>query len=248
MIMLAFRADLHIHTVISPCGDLEMSPRNIVDRAKAMGLDIIGVADHNCTKHAQLIQELAAREGIFTLMGAEITTREEAHCLCFVPDLSAIDKLQKFIEAKLPPIPLDTKYFGYQVVVNEQEEILEELPYLLITGLDASIEEVEAAVHGLNGIFIPAHINKDKFSVISQLGFIPFGLKYDALEITAKTTKAKFCASIPTLEPKTFVQCSDAHTIDAVGASFSNFYIEQPTFSEVRMALLQQEGRYVEIP
>ena len=39
--MNTYRADLHIHSVLSPCGDLEMSPRNIVAEAAQKGLDII---------------------------------------------------------------------------------------------------------------------------------------------------------------------------------------------------------------
>ena len=83
--MVEYKGDLHVHTVISPCGDLEMSPTNIVAKAKEVGLNIIGIADHNCTKHAPLIRKLAHKEGIFVLMGAEVTSREEAHCLAFFP-------------------------------------------------------------------------------------------------------------------------------------------------------------------
>ena len=81
--MKKYRADLHIHTVLSPCGDLEMSPVNIVQKAKERSLNILGISDHNSTLHAPLIKKLAAKEGILVLMGAEVTTKEEVHCLCF---------------------------------------------------------------------------------------------------------------------------------------------------------------------
>ena len=77
---MLFRADLHIHTVLSPCGDLDMSPRNIIAMAKQKKLDIIGITDHNSTRQAIIIQEKAQKEGIFVLAGVEISTREEAHC------------------------------------------------------------------------------------------------------------------------------------------------------------------------
>lgn len=41
------RADLHIHTCLSPCGELAMSPRAVVEAARAAGLDLIAVTDHN---------------------------------------------------------------------------------------------------------------------------------------------------------------------------------------------------------
>lgn len=246
--MNTYKADLHIHTVASPCGDLEMSPRSIVARAKKVGLDIIGIADHNCTKHAALVGRLALAEGIFVMMGAEITTREEAHCLCFLPDEERLGILQQYIEERLLQIPLDVDLFGYQVVVNEVDEILEELPYLLISSIDASIDEVEKFIHSLDGIFIPAHINKNKFSVISQLGFIPFDLRYDALEISRHTTQSLFCQSTPMLAPKTFIQSSDAHYIEDVGSAFTLFNLGELSFDEIRKALNGLDGRNVTIP
>lgn len=245
--MIEFKADLHIHTVISPCGDLEMSPSNIVAKAKDAGLRIIGIADHNCTKHGPLIRRLAAKEEIFVLMGAEVTTKEEVHCLCFFPDEISLNHFQQFIEAKLQRIPLDSKLFGYQVVVNEQEEIVEEIPYLLIAAIEAGVNEVEQITHDLGGLFIPAHVNKSKYSIISQLGFIPFDLNYDALEISFHTTKQKFCMDNPLLEAKTFIQSSDAHLIEGIGSAFTNFHIEQATFDEIKMALHNLQGRYVEL-
>jgi predicted metal-dependent phosphoesterase TrpH len=81
-----YKAGLHIHTVLSPCGDPDISPIKLVEQAKKAGLDIIGITDHNSTKHALLTRRIAARENIFVLCGAEITTKEEVHVLCFMPD------------------------------------------------------------------------------------------------------------------------------------------------------------------
>jgi PHP family Zn ribbon phosphoesterase len=246
--MIEFKGDLHIHTVISPCGDLEMSPSNIVAKARGVGLNIIGIADHNCTKHAALARTIAARYGIFVLMGVEVTTREEAHCLAFFPDEPSLDQFQSYIDQKLPAIPLDTKLFGYQVVVNEHEEILEELPYLLIAGLDASIDDIERKVHSLGGLFIPAHINKSKFSVISQLGFIPYDLQVDALEISVHISKAQLCEQYPALSSSTFIQSSDSHTLDCIGSAHTIFTLQELSFHEIRQALHNENGRIVRIP
>lgn len=245
--MIEYRGDLHIHTVISPCGDLEMSPTNIVAKAKEVGLNIIGIADHNCTKHAPLIRALAEKEGILVLMGAEVTTREEAHCLSFFPDEDTLAQFQEYLEEWLPHIPLIPDIFGYQVVVNEQEEILEELPYLLISGINASIEEVEQKVHSLGGLFVPAHINRKRNSIISQLGFIPSDLHFDALEISKHTTKDGYCQSYPYLAGNVFVQSSDSHFIDGIGSVWTTFYLNELTFDEIRQALHNENGRFVSI-
>ncbi len=62
--MQLYKADLHIHTVLSPCGDLDMSPQEIIRLAKERGLDIIGISDHNTTKHAPLAKKCGEQAGV----------------------------------------------------------------------------------------------------------------------------------------------------------------------------------------
>lgn len=236
-----------MHTVLSPCGDLEMSPVNIVQKAKERGIDILGITDHNSTLHAPLIKELAAKEGILVLMGAEVTTKEEAHCLCFFEDEKKLSEFQKYLDQHLPKIPNDSNKFGYQVVVNEKEEITDEIECLLISGLNQSIEEIERKVHELEGLFIPAHINKTMNSIISQLGFLPPDLNIDALELSQHITKEEFLKKNKYLSKHNFIKSSDAHYIENIGNVWTNFFVEDLTFEEVRKALRSEENRKIEI-
>ncbi len=178
--MRDFRADLHIHTLLSPCGDLSMSPAKIVSEAARKGIDIIGITDHNSTRHCRLVSRLAANSGIFTLMGAEVTTQEEVHCLAFFED-DKLDLLQDFLDSRLPDIKNDPLIFGDQVVIDEDEMIVYVEERLLISATKASLEEVGSFVHSNGGIFIPAHIDRMRNSIYSQLGFLPAGLQADAL-------------------------------------------------------------------
>lgn len=235
--MNIYRADLHVHTVLSPCGDLEMSPVNIVQQAKAKGIDILGVTDHNSTKHAPLIKKLATKEGIMVLMGAEVTTHEEVHCLCFFETEKQLFNFQNYLERYLPKIKNNVNKFGYQVVVNEQEEIIEEEENLLISGLDRSIEQIEQKVHSLNGLFIPAHIDKKRNSIISQLGFVPFDLKIDALELSIHTDKKAFLVKNKYLQNYRFIQSSDAHYIQDIGKIYTEFEMEELSFKALVKAL-----------
>lgn len=245
--MKKYRADLHTHTVLSPCGDLEMSPVNIVRIAKERGIDILGITDHNSTLHAPLIKELAAKEGIMVLMGAEVTTKEEAHCLCFFENEESLSEFQKYLDEHLPKISNDADKFGYQVVVNEDEEIIDEIECLLISGLNQSIEEIERKVHDLNGLFIPAHINKMMNSIISQLGFLPPDLNVDALELSHHISKEEFLKKNKYLSKYNFIKSSDAHYVENIGNTWTNFYLEELSFEEVRKALRSEEGRKIEI-
>ncbi|PXY01544.1 histidinol-phosphatase [Marinifilum breve] len=245
--MRKYRADLHTHTVLSPCGDLEMSPVNIVQKARERGIDILGITDHNSTLHAPLIKELAAKEGIMVLMGAEVTTKEEVHCLCFFEDEEKLSEFQKYLDQHLPKIPNDENKFGYQVVVNEKEEIVDEVECLLISGLNQSIEKIESKVHKLNGLFIPAHINKMMNSIISQLGFLPPDLNVDSLELSHHVTKEEFLKKNKYLSKYSFIKSSDAHYVENIGNTWTNFFMEDLSFEEVRKALRSEEGRKVEI-
>lgn len=246
--MIPFRADLHLHTVLSPCGDLEMSPSALVERAHLLGLNIIGITDHNSTQHARLIQELAAKKDIFTLSGAEVTSREEVHLLCFMPDGKRLDMLQEYIDTYLQKVENNVKFFGEQLIVNEHEEILEEEKYLLINAIDQDVNQISAFVLSNGGIFIPAHVDRQAFSLKSQLGFIPPDLIFDALEVSQHSTIEQILKQFPYLSESTFLRSSDAHFIKDVGSSFTNFYLEEATFEEIRWALNNQNGRYIEIP
>ena len=242
--MNTYRADLHVHTVLSPCGDIEMTPAFIIRQAKACGLDMVGITDHNSTLQCAEVRRIGEREGVFVLCGAEVTTQEEVHCLVFMEDPEKLNLFQTYLSRHLPSVKNKPELFGYQMVVNEQEEILYEAPYLLISALSQSIDQVEQEVHRLGGLFIPAHIDKQKDSLFSQLGFVPPDLQVDALEISYRTSVDK----LP-LQPKrySYISSSDAHYPNEFSRRQTLFHIESLTFDEIRKALHGIEGRSVEI-
>lgn len=230
------KADLHIHTVLSPCGDIEMTPLNIVRKAKECGIGIIGITDHNSTLNCAETMRIGKREGIFVLCGAEITTKEEVHVIVFA-DESNQELLQSYLENHIQKIPNDPDIFGYQLAVNEKEEVVAQVDYLLINALDQSIEEIEAFIHSIGGIFIPAHINKTQNSIYSQLGFMPPSLKPDAVEISAKCVKSVQTAMDKSLEKFNFVRSSDAHYIEDFGSVYSEINPESISFDAIKRAI-----------
>jgi len=236
------KADLHIHTVLSPCGDIEMTPAFIVAKAKEKGLGVIGITDHNSTLQCLEIKRIGEREGVFVMCGAEITTKEEVHVLAFVEGKKNLELLQDYLTLHIPKINNNVEVFGYQLVVNENEEIMREEQYLLISALDETIEQVEKFVHSLDGIFIPAHIDKRQNSVISQLGFLPPGLKVDALELTKFTDENKFILQNSYLKKYNFIKSSDAHIPGDFGEIYTELNIESPSFSAIKAALTKNNA------
>ncbi len=245
--MFRFKADLHTHTLLSPCGDLDMTPEYIIELALQKGVDIIGITDHNATRHCRLAEHYSSKRDIFVLCGAEVTTKEEAHCLAFFKTHELLDEFQAYLDEHLPNIPNSPDVFGDQVQIDEEDNIVYEEPKLLISGLDVSIEEINKKVKSLGGLFIPAHIDKPKNSVISQLGFIPFDLDYDAVELSKHGDKEKILAEHPYLKGKSFIRSSDAHFPNLVGTSTAIFEMETRSFDEIAMALHGEGGRSVKL-
>ncbi len=245
--MKFYKGDIHIHSVLSPCAELEMSPSNIILTAKEKGLDFIAVTDHNCTKQTQVTCEIGLKHGIFVLRGVEVTSKEEVHCLCFFENQETTNMFQVYIEEHQQKIPYNPKLLGYQVCVDESENIIEEIDYYLGMALNVGIDELSKTVHALNGIFIPAHINRSRYSLKSQLGFVPPDIDADAFEIFNRSNLGDFIKENTYLSGRSFIKNSDSHQLQQIGNSFSSYYIEEPSFQEFRMALARKNQRFVEI-
>lgn len=245
--MRNYRADIHIHTVLSPCGDFGMTPGNIIEKAGQKGLDIIGISDHNTTRHCALAQKMAKDSGIFVLNGVEINTREEVHCLAFFENLEKLEYFQEYIDNYLMVFPHNHEKMGDQVQIDENEMIVYREDRFLGASLTKSVNEIEREVHSLEGIFIPAHINRPGNSIYSQLGFIPDDLDCDAVEIRPDMRNdGRVEAFLENAKQKyAYVHSSDAHYLENIGQRISLFRIEKPGFNEIKLALHSLKGREV---
>ena len=238
------RADFHIHSVLSPCGSLEMSPADIVKAALAAGLDAAAVSDHNSAKNLRAFHDAAAGK-INILYGLEIQALSETHLLALFDQLETAEAFGDFIHTHLPDIPNDPEYFGDQVVVNADNTIAGFEEKLLIQSVDLDEEEIISEIHERGGLAFFSHIDRDTFSIISQLGFIPDDTAVDGVEISSALsidearTLYKQYAHIP------FIANSDAHYLRDVGRSCTIYEIEKFTLDEIRMALRGEEGRRV---
>jgi hypothetical protein len=245
--MNTYKADLHIHTLLSPCGSLEMSPANIVEAALAAGLDIIGIADHNSTKQAPLVKKLADEKGLFVLCGAEVNTSEEVHCLTFFETAELLADFQSYLDRHLVKVMNKPELFGEQVVVDEDEMIIEEVEPLLINALDVGLAEVEREVRRLKGLVIPAHIDRMCNGLFGQLGIMPQGFKPDAFELSARAAYNDWKNSGKLPENATFIRSSDAHYPENIGDGYALFEMEKPSFNEIKMALAKQGSRNISV-
>lgn len=240
-----FKADLHIHTVLSPCGGLDMSPLNIVKKALEMKLDLIAITDHNTTRHCRLSVEMGQKYGVAVIPGVELNTSEEIHCLAFFEDLNTSDLFQAYIDANLTIIPNNPDIFGNQFLVDEHENVLEEESRLLIASLTSGVSAVEREIHRLGGICIPAHINRLQNGIFSQLGFIPNGFMADAMEVSCMDGYRDFLHDHPETGNYQCITSSDAHCLGDIGKQTTEFYMQRPAFNEIRQALSNSHERRV---
>jgi PHP family Zn ribbon phosphoesterase len=227
---MTIKADFHIHSCLSPCGDLSMSPRDIAHKAKKIGLDMVALTDHNSALNCHAFREACNNEGIYPLFGLEITTLEELHCLAlFGRPEEALD-MGLFIESHYTGPVNDPDRFGDQIYLDSDENILGEVKINLTQGAtDLSLDLLGESIHDRGGLFIPAHVDRPSFSIYSQLGFIPEDV-YDALEITTAE---------PILETGTYslIAGSDAHYIDDIGKRYTLLTLNELSFHSIRESL-----------
>ncbi len=204
--------DFHIHSALSPCGDEDMTPGNIVGMAYIAGLDVIAVSDHNTVGNVRAAMKVGESLGIKVLAGMEIETAEEVHVLTVFPDIESAERVAKVVYESLPPIDNKPEIFGRQLYMNENDEIVGEEKRLLISPTTLSIEKVFELVKEAGGLAVPAHIDRHSYSVLTNLGFIPEELEAKWVEMSNTVADPQdFIASRKDLQGFFVMQNSDAH-------------------------------------
>jgi len=240
-----FRADLHIHTCLSPCADLFMTPRNIIEKTASLGINIIAVCDHNSAENIAVAHEIGKKRGITVIPGMEITSTEEVHILGLFSSLDRVNDMQKQVYEHLQPGENDEDAFGMQVVVNAEDEVLGFNKRLLIGSTDLSLDRIVSLIHGFQGIAIASHIDREGFGIIGQLGFIPPGSGFDALEISSRMSAEKAMELFGRYRSIPWITSSDAHELEDIGRKTVGLHMNHATFEELCLALKEAEGRRV---
>jgi len=237
-----FACDLHIHSTLSPCGSLDMSPRVIVERAREAGLDIIAVTDHNMAENTPYVKEAGERSGLVVLAGMELQTREEIHLIAVFDEYDTAYEMQLMIYDLLPPVTNDVEFWGDQVVVDGEDNIIRSEERLLINSAGISIEDAVSWIKSHGGVAIASHIDSPTFSIISQLGFIPADIPFDALEIRDRGKAESFRPFIMR-KGLPFVTFSDAHYPGDIGKRRTVLTLDAPDCANIEGALKAEGGK-----
>ncbi len=241
--MLAqFRADLHVHTCLSPCAEDEMSPLAIIGQAKKKGLDVIGICDHNSTKNVKAVRQAGLDKGLAVIGGIEICSQEEVHILGLFDEEEGLKEMQLLIDQNLHG-ENNPELFGEQCLCDEHDVILGRETKLLIGATGLSVEKIVENIHRLGGLAIASHVDRESFSIFSQLGFVPEGLKLDALEVSPRYSIADVKKNFPQTRDYPLVSFSDAHRLDDICTAFVIFTGDSPSVTELYKALQCKDGR-----
>jgi PHP family Zn ribbon phosphoesterase len=242
--MKTFRADLHVHTVLSPCAEVEMIPPLIVQEALDRHIDIIAITDHNASANVLAVQKAADGTGLTVLPGMEVQSHEDVHLLCLFASLTDLEAWQHQVDFSLPDELNPAEHLGEQFVVDKLGDFIRSETRLLLTSTKFSIEEIIRRAGILGGLVIPAHVNRTAFGLFPTLGFLAESWNFPALEISRHITPDELHNKFPSSKNHPLIQSGDVHRLNEfLGTTL--FEINEPTLSEICMALRGEGGRNV---
>jgi PHP family Zn ribbon phosphoesterase len=224
--------DLHVHTCLSPCADNSMTPPAIAARAAAAGLAAIAVCDHNTGGNVEAVRIAGRRRGVEVVAGLEVTSAEEVHLLAYFADAGALSRFEKVVAQHMSGTN-DPRYFGDQILADEDGEPTGVEERFLLGACELTVARLVEQIHALEGLAVASHVDKEAFSLISQLGFVPAELALDAIELSPHSPPSEeyHRHGLPIL------RSSDAHFLEDIGGSRSCLLAQQATFAELAGAL-----------
>ena len=223
--------DLPMHSCLSPCGDDDMTPNNIVNMSILNELSVIALADHNTTGNLPAFLKVAAEHGITAFPAMELETAEEIHVLCLFRNLENAQAFDReVVTPALPPIDNRVDIFGHQQIMNEMDEVIGEEPRYLINATTISIDALPALIAPYEGLAFPAHIDKQTKSMFSVFGTFDRSMGYAAAELS-KNAPADFFEQNPHLKDMFFLHDSDAHYLQDIFEANGDNFVELPDAS-----------------
>lgn len=230
--------DLHIHTALSPCSDSDMTPGNIVAMASLKGLDVIAITDHQRCGNVLPAMHHGKDFGITVIPGMELETEEEVHLVCLFPTLDIAIEFEDFVKARMPKIKNREEIFGEEWLYDEFDEKISREEDLLLVSSQISCVEAFSIIENLGGICYPAHVDRDSYSILSNLGTLPPEYHGRNLELSAKCNPGDFLTTHPDFTGYRMIHSSDAHTLAGILEPGMMVEIAQSKETETTISLI----------
>jgi PHP family Zn ribbon phosphoesterase len=210
---VALKYDLHIHTALSPCADNDMTPATVAGMAKLAGLDLIAISDHNSARNLPAAKEACHYYGLKLLPAIEVTSAEEIHLLCYFPSVEAALEMSDAIYDSLPDIKADPEIWGEQLVMDTEDNVIARLEKLLTNSSGFTLYETDRKCRALGGMVVPAHCDREAYSMLSVLGMFPEDIHYDLAEMRHPGNYANLCQKARMPQGLEILFSSDAHSL-----------------------------------
>ncbi|MEJ2248716.1 MAG: endonuclease Q family protein [Candidatus Lokiarchaeota archaeon] len=238
--MPLYNADLHIHSPHSIAVSQSLNLDTMLETAQKKGLHILGSGDVLQPAWMRYMEKNLEKgsKGRFSyknvnfILQTEIEDEESIHHVVFLPDFSSVRELRKKFEPYSKNI---SNEWGGRPRVNLKPP------------------EIADSVSDVGGILGPAHaftpfraiFRQGKFKTLKEcyqdaldkISFLELGL-------SANTDLADRMKSLSQIS---FLSNSDAHSQDprSLGREFNRFEIDNPSFEEIRLALLRKNERKI---
>ena len=251
-----FWVDLHIHTVLSPCSELDMGAPEIVARCREEGISVVAATDHNHIGNAPALRRAANEaneageiEAPIVLSGMEVQSMEDIHVVLIFPDHGMATEFKEWLWLKMRPIPNNEDVFGYQLIIDHENNVVEQEPILLIQGAQYSVDEIAERGMACGALLIPAHLDRPAFSYESVLGQLPESFPCSAIELSPGVSHTDLLKWKERYPDRTIVRSSDAHKISSISRSrCTPMLLAEPSFEEIELALQNRMGRKILFP
>ena len=208
--------DFHVHSCLSPCGDNDVTPNNLVQMALLSGCEILALTDHNTCRNAPAAMEAGERYGLLVVPGMELCTSEEAHVVCLFETLEGALAFDRYVYDHMPHVPNRPEIFGDQKILDGEDRQVGEEENLLLVSSFISVDQVVPLTAEYGGAAFPAHVNKDSYSVIASLGALPPEAGFAAAEVTRDCDLEAFTALHPELAGLRIFRSSDSHYLETL--------------------------------
>ena len=212
--MARYYYDLHLHSCLSPCGDMDMTPNNLVNMAKLLGLDVIALTDHNTSLNCEAAMKVGEEVGLLVIPGMELTTAEDIHAVCLFPTLEQALDFSRYVDENRFKVPNKAEIYGRQVIMNENDEEIGEIEHLLLPASFIGMYDAYRKAQEFGGICYPAHIDRDSLSILSVLGEIDPYCGFRTAELADISKLPELRKQHPILDHMNIITCSDAHYLE----------------------------------
>ena len=206
-----YHCDFHVHSCLSPCADITMTPGVVGKALNRKGVDWIAITDHNSTMNARSFDVRLSREGIRVIPGIEVHSSDDVHVLGYFFDLDSAESFSHWLFGKIPDVSVDPEVFGYQIYVDEEDQFTGIEEKWLGQPVSLKTSQVVDALKDAGALAVYAHVDRS-MGVVYQLG----GLGEDSLPVDIEVAFERSYETYSDCRRYCVWHSSDSHSPDTL--------------------------------